>query len=284
MLFTFKILKLCMKIAVLFAVLSLILFTAGDAWLKVPSEKQGALITTLFITLFSSLILFAVSVFWKGSFGIYALGYSALSGLLMGTGLLLVLISLKKEQMSDTMSLIPVSYLVPVLWGTFVLHERINVYETIGTILIFAGTFFIMFKTLKLNFGLIPALMGNIFWGLQLIVFNYAVSNTSNYPLVGAFGNFISFLLMTVFLILKRSFNFKRKYVGHSLIIAALQSFALLSALIIEALNSMAIGFSVIAAEPALLTIIGYFVFEDRINAIQLLGVISMFVGLFILS
>jgi len=46
----------------------------------------------------------------------------------------------------------------------------------------------------------------------------------------------------------------------------------------------MVVGFSVIASEPALLTVIGYFVFKDRINALQLLGVFSMFVGLFILS
>ncbi len=273
-----------MENAVLFAIASLVLFTAGDAWLKVPSEKQGALKTTFFITLFSSVILFIISLFWKGSLGVYALGYSALSGLLMGTGLLLVLVSLEKEQVSDTMSLIPVSYLVPVLWGAFVLHEKIDYYDVIGAFLIFAGTFFIMFKTLKLNLGLVPALMGNVFWGLQLISFNYAVSSSSNYPLVGAFGNFISFLLILLFLLIIKGFAFDIKYVGHSFIIAALQSFALLSALLVEALNSIVVGFSVIAAEPALLTIIGYFVFKDRINVLQLLGVMSMFVGLFILS
>ncbi len=273
-----------MQSAVPFAIVSLILFTVGDAWLKIPSEKQGALKTTFFITLFSSAILFVVSVFWRGSFGIYALGYSALSGLLMGTGLLLVLVSLKKEQMSDTMSLIPVSYLVPVLWGAFVLHERIDDYKAIGAILIFVGTFFIMFKTLKLNLGLVPALMGNVFWGLQLIAFNYAVSKSSNYPLVGSFGNFVSFFVILLFLIIRSDYKFNMKYAIHSLLIAALQSFALLSALIVEALNSMVVGFSVIASEPALLTVIGYFVFKDRINALQLLGVFSMFVGLFILS
>ena len=273
-----------MTTAVLFALLSLILFTAGDAWLKVPSERQGALKTTFFITLFTAIILFVISIFWKGTLNASSIEFSTISGFFWGAGLLFVLISLEKEQMSDTMSLIPVSYLVPVLWGSLVLHESINVYEVAGVVLIFMGTFFIIFKTLKLNFGLIPALMGNIFWGFQLVAFNYAVSSSSNYPLVGAFGYLISFLLILVFVILRKSFDFDKRYISQSFIIALLLSFALLSALIVEAYKYMVVGFSVVAAEPALLTLIGYFVFKDRINAIQLLGVLSMFVGLFILS
>lgn len=273
-----------MEKAVLFAVASLIFFTIGDAWLKIPSEKQGALKTTFFITFFSSVVLFILSLFWKGPFGIRAIEYSALSGIFMGTGLLFVLISLEREQMSDTMSLIPVSYLVPVLWGAFVLHESVNVYDEIGAVLIFTGTFFIMFKTLKLNLGLVPALIGNMLWGLQLVSFNYAVLYTRNYPLAGSFGNFVSFLFILIFITIRKEYSFDYKFVWQTFAISVLQSLALLSALIVESLKSVVIGFSVVATEPALLTLMGYFIFKERITVLQMLGVASMFVGLFMLA
>jgi len=88
-----------------------------------------------------------------------------------------------------------------VIFGSVALHETVTYVSWTGIVLIFAGSVTIMFKEINFYRALLPAIIGNIMWGLQFITFNCALQFFTNYLMVAATGSSVALLIVFCMLI-----------------------------------------------------------------------------------
>jgi len=271
--------------AILAGILTLALYTSGDIIIKRPSEKAGSAPVSLIVSLSSAFILALLSLFYPfSSLSPFSLAYTIVAGITMGLGTILVLKSLESEQVSDTMSMVAISYIIPVLYGALALRESLSTISWAAISLIFLGSALIAFKEMKFNRALLPAIIGNIFWGFQFIAFNFALKYCSNFLFDGAVASAVSALIVLIYASATSGIRAKANYATESALAGIILAFSLAGALYLVQNRSMAIGLSIVAAEPALVTLFGKLIYRDRLNAAQIAGVLMAVSGILLLS
>src|SRR5208283_4411978 len=84
--------------------------------------------------------------------------------------------SLETEQVSNTMVLFEISPVIIVLIGIFVLSERLTFLEGMGMLAVFFGALFVTTNVrVRFNRKLLPAIFGNLSWGISTLLILYAV-------------------------------------------------------------------------------------------------------------
>ncbi len=271
--------------AIAAGILTLALYTSGDLIIKRPSEKAGSVPVSLIVSMSSAVFLALLSLFYPFSFPPpVSLVYSIIAGVTMGLGTLFVLKSLESEQVSDTMSMVAISYIIPVIFGVLVLREFVPEISWAGIALIFLGSAIIAFKEMKFNRALLPAILGNVFWGFQFIAFNFALKYYGDFLMVAAFGSAVSVLIVLLYAYARSSFRIRALYASESAIAGIILAFSLAGALYLVLNRTMAIGLSIVAAEPALVTLFGKLIYRDRVNAAQIAGMLMAVFGILLLS
>jgi drug/metabolite transporter (DMT)-like permease len=265
-------------------IFTLILYTFGDLLIKRPSEKAGSVPVSLVVSASSTSILILLSIFTGFWISGEALFFSALTGILMGMGTLLVLKSLESEQVSDTMSMVAISYAIPVIFGSVALHETVPYVSWTGIALIFAGSVTIMFKEMNFNRALLPAIMGNVMWGLQFITFNYALQFSTNYLLVAATGSAVALLIVFSYTYLKSETAIDDLFKLEAAIAGIALGLGLAGALYLILNHTVTLGLSIVAAEPALITLFGKIIYKDKINTLQVGGIAVAMAGILLVT
>ncbi|MGC9209431.1 MAG: EamA family transporter [Nitrososphaeria archaeon] len=264
-------------------ILTLLLYTTGDMLIKRPSERIGFLTTSLITSLSSALTVFLLLRLTDEPLGPFKFLSAVEAGAFMGAGTLLVLKSLEIEQVSDTMAFVAISYAVPVIFGAVVLKEMMSVLQLSGALLTFAGSFAVAFKNVKFNWSLFPAMLGNVFWGLQFVAFSYAVSQGD--VLAPAFvASLVGLATVAAYGLASRGLKKPDSSAALALLAGAALGLGLISALYIVSMKSMSLGFTVVAAEPALVTLLGRLVYRDRINVVQVVGIFIASIGILLLT
>jgi len=265
-------------------ILTLALYTGGDLLIKRPSEKAGSVPVSLIVSASSWASLVILSFFTNLHISEMALFFSALTGILMGTGTLLVLKSLESEQVSDTMSMVAISYAIPVIFGAIVLHETLPYDSWAGIALIFSGSAIIAFKEMKFNMALLPAVTGNVILGLQFIAFNYALQFSTNFLVIAATGSAVALLIVFSYAHLKSETVIERLYGLEAMIAGILMGLGLAGALYLILNHTVTLGLSIVAAEPALITLFGKIIYKDKINMLQMAGITIAMAGILLVT
>jgi len=265
-------------------ILTLLLYTLGDLLVKRPSQKAGSVPVSLVVSASSASILIILSSFTGFWIPGGALFFSSLTGILMGIGTLLVFKSLESEQVSDTMSMVAISYAIPVIFGSVALHEKVSYISWIGIVLIFAGSATIMFKEMNFNSALLPAIIGNIMWGFQFITFNYALKFSTNYLMVAATGSSVALLIVFLYAYLKSETAIDDLSKLEASLAGIALGLGLAGALYIILNHTMTLGLSIVAAEPVFVTLFGKIIYKDKINKLQAVGIAVAMAGILMLT
>lgn len=272
------------KAEIFAGILTLLLYTLGDLLVKRPSQKAGSVPVSLVVSASSASILIILSSFTGFWIPSGALFFSALTGILMGIGTLLVLKSLESEQVSDTMSMVAISYAIPIIFGSVALHEKVSYISWIGIVLIFAGSATIMFKEMNFNSALLPAIIGNIMWGFQFITFNYALKFSTNYLTVAATGSSVALLIVFSYAYLKSETAIDDLSKLEASLAGIALGLGLAGALYIILNHTMTLGLSIVAAEPVFVTLFGKIIYKDKINKLQAVGIAVAMAGILMLT
>ncbi len=273
------------NVAITAGIFTLALYTSGDLIIKRPSERAGSVPVSLVVSLSSAAFLILLSYFfYSTAVPPISLIYSIIAGIMMGFGTLLVLKSLESEQVSDTMSMVAISYIIPVVFGILILRETVPGISWLGIVLIFTGSAVIAFKEMKFNNALLPAVFGNVFWGFQFIAFNYALRYSNDFLVVAATGSAMSLFIIFLYAYVKSNIRIKTPYALESMLAGIILSFSLAGALYLVLNHTITVGLSIVAAEPALVTLFGKLIYRDRVNIAQIAGVLMAVLGILFLS
>ncbi|MGC8558214.1 MAG: EamA family transporter [Nitrososphaeria archaeon] len=265
-------------------ILTLMLYTFGDILIKRPSEKAGSVPVSLVVSASSTVVLILLSIFTDFWISYRALFFSALTGILMGTGTLLVIKSLESEQVSDTMSMVAISYAIPVIFGSVALHEAVPYVSWVGIVLIFVGSVTIIFKEMKFNVALLPAATGNALWGLQFITFDYALQFSANFLVIAAIGSTVALLIVFSYAYFKSDIAIYGLYRLEAAVAGVAMGLGLAGALYLILNHIVTLGLSIVAAEPALITLFGKIIYKDKINIIQMAGIAVAMAGILLVT
>ncbi len=273
-----------LDVALEVSLFTLFSYTAGDLISKNPSQKIGSLPTTL-LALGSSFVLFSFLLILRGfSMPLSSCLYSVIAGLFFAGGLLFSFKPLESEQVSDTLAMVGFAYIVPVVFAAVYLKERVPLLSYVGVLLILTGSTIIAFKKNKFNKMLIPAIIGNIMWGIQFIFFNYALKASSNYIDVAFVSSFVGFSVALVYSFFKSKVFINFKYASQAILSGILLALGILGSIYMIMIRVMVLGLSIVASEPAFITLLGKIVYKDVINKPQLLGVIMAISGIFLIT
>lgn len=276
---------------ILAALLTLLFFSIGDTLSKPSSEKLGHKLSAAIIV-GSGMIPLGISLFFihPNVFGLGVLFFGVLAGVLTAVGFLLVFKSLETQQVTNTMALVNIQYASVILFGAFALGESISSFQLTGLLLIFLGVILVtVTKSFKLNFKLVPALLGMLFWGLDLIVIVYALTLYQNSTTMISFISRIAggaFLFLYLIYVIRSGKNKQElpkenlpKKIGLAVVAGSFDGLALVMITFVTLFKSVEIGGAVMALEPVLIAIYGYFLYKDRLHPAQFLGVLIAVAG-----
>ncbi|MDG6930036.1 MAG: DMT family transporter [Nitrososphaerota archaeon] len=239
---------------------------------------------SLVVSASSAAFLTILSFLFYSVIQLISLVFSIITGIMMGAGTLLVLKSLESEQVSDTISMVAISYVIPVVFGALVLQENVPGFSLLGIVLIFAGSAVIAFKEMKFNSALLPAVFGNILWGFQFITFDYALQYSSNLVVIAATGSVIALLIVFLYAYIKSDFKIKKPYAIEATLAGIILGLSLSGALYLVLNHIITLGLSIVATEPALVTLFGKLIYKDRVNTAQIAGVLLAVLGIILVG
>lgn len=274
------------------ALFALIFFSIGDTLSKSASEKLGHKLSAAVIVS-AGIIPIGISLLFihPNLVNLGVIFFGILAGAFTAIGFLFVFKSLETEQVTNTMSLVNIQYASVIIFGALALSETLSLFQLGGLLLIFAGGALVVFtKGFKINLKLVPAILGMLFWGLDIIVIVYALTL---YPSAPSTISFFSRLLGGSFLFLFLLFTLKGKPIkldskpkeniakrfAMALIAGTFDGLALLMITFVTLYKSVEIGGALLAFEPVLIAIYGYFLYKDRLIPLQLLGIAIAVLG-----
>lgn len=275
---------------ILAAAIAMLFFAFSDTLAKKVSSKLGSYESSLLI-IGAGLIPLAASLFLvhPNVFSPTVVLVSIIAGVFLAGGFLFVYKSLETEQVTNTMVLLNLQYVLIVLFGMFVLSEKISLFQAASLIIIFAGVLLVtVTRDLKLNRMLLPAVIGNLCWTIALVILSYLITNYMGASTGAVFiTRLISFVVAAAFFAFlvkrktKRSNSRRLKALGFSLPVATgiFDGVGQLAFVFIILYKSVALGGAVLALEPVLVAIFGYFLYRDRLTHLQLIGMTLAILG-----
>ncbi|MEM4109607.1 MAG: hypothetical protein QXQ65_06395 [Conexivisphaerales archaeon] len=273
-----------------FGTFALIFYTVSDLLVKYPAAKMGnraASIITIGVSNIPIVIALALTAN-SVHFTYMVVPLSAISGICLGGGTLMVLKSLESQQVTNTMALIELGLVLTVIYGILVLHEPERILGYAGVASIFAGSLLVSTKGLSINTKLIPAMVGNIIWGGQFLAIYYAISYTDNILLPALISSLTAVVTIELYALLFGGHHFHYKpgmrkslYVG--IISGAFLGLGLIAVMFIMKFHVLPTGMSLIAIEPVFITLLGVVFYKDSISRVQALGVVLATLGAILL-
>jgi len=214
---------------------------------------------------------------------------SVISGIFLALGFLLVYKTLETEQVANTMVLLNIEFIVVVLFGIFALSEALPPLEMAALVTIFIGAFLVsLSKSMKFNRKMIPAVIGNVFWGLSFVVVAPYVytdhSASTAFFFVARLSAFIGLLIYLLVLARVRKASLfahnvnKKEYLltGFTGILDGLGQGSLVFLVIY---NVAALGGAILAIEPAVVAMLGFLLYKERLTHLQFAGMLIALLG-----
>ncbi|MGA3021072.1 MAG: DMT family transporter [Candidatus Micrarchaeales archaeon] len=284
-----------LSLGLISALVSLIFISFSDALLKKVSVAFGGYISSLAIGL-SIPTLFLVFILIPSTITSIILLLCLVAGIAVAAGYVFILISLETEQASNTWALVNIAYVPIVLMGIFVLQQSVNLIQLMSIVLIFVGSALVTItKDIKFNKSLVPAIFGNLLFGIFNVVTIYEISQ---YTYAASAVYFITWSIAFVALIVYGWVTSRLKLGSRILKINKNKKTAILFALaggLVIGISQTAwifailykfvtIGGALLATEPILVVIICYFMYKEKLTLLQGVGIIVSVLGTIILS
>ena len=214
---------------------------------------------------------------------------SLLAGAFLGTGYALYYKSLETEQVTEVSSIGEIQPALLLLFGVFILQERINVVEIAGIFAIFIGSFLILrTRGLEINRMMIPVIAANILWVVYWILMDYAITLYGGYSFPLLIARSLGFVLMLAYVLATGSIegsNTHNLSRGKNIVIMMLITSGMLDSLMnisfgfVVGVGLVAMGSAILATSPMVIALFGKLFYKDRIRRLQKIGLVLAVAG-----
>lgn len=282
-----------LSLGIILAIGSMLVIAVVDTLLKKVTVAAGTYFTsTLFAGLAIIPLLFIIIAVPPTSVAPIYIALTVLGGLAYALGLILVLKSLETEQASNTWALSNIGIVPLILLGVLVLAEPISLIEILGmAVVIFGSLMITVTKDMKINRKLLPAIAGNVLFAVYFILTTYSVSQSQNaysviFPLAYAvalaallaYGSATSKLL-PAYRKLKRA-----RLLPLAISLGLLGGVSQLLWLFVVVLKTVALGGAIQVLEPAIVVVLAYLMYREKLTPLQGIGIAVSLVGAFVVS
>ena len=278
------------------AIITVFCFTFGDVIAKRVSVDLGNRRTALYIVGAGVIPLIAAFIVLQPQFTITIALISVAGGFFLAAGYPLVYKSLETEQATNTWVLLNLPAAVVVLIGIFALKEQISVIESFAVIAIFFGVLLVtVTKKMEFNSKLLPAVAGNLCWATFFAIMIFEINSYNASP-VGIFflARGFGFLWLLAYYKLFTKKTEKKDRVKEKAVKMSNKLLGVVSGIFdgvgqtafafIIFYNFVALGGAITATEPALVLILSYFVYKERVTIMQFIGLMVSVIGAVALS
>lgn len=284
-----------LQIGIAAALSATLLWSAANLIGKRLAATMGNLKTSLIVIPVGILPLLAYLLATGGvSISAYATIAAVVSGAFLFLGFMMGYKALETEQLTKAYTLSEIQPAILVMFGIFVLGQRLTTVELAAIALIFIGGFLVITTDgFKINRRLLPAIASTIFFSAFWLLINYSIGHSSNPMMPLTIGRTIGSILVFGYFFSKTTPQKTKFKIGKGAA-ATLLMLALLAGLVDGAgdlsfgialfHNFITIGSALTALAPMVVAIASYFVYKDRLTGLQLAGFLVMVVGAVALS
>lgn len=279
------------------ALISVFSFSLGDSIGKRVSVSYGNYRSAIFIIGIGIIpLLIALLLARPSSIGLQILALSFTASVFFALGYIFVYKSLETEQASNTWVLVNIPAAFLVIFGTLSLHETVSPAQVFSIIMVFIGATLVTITTeLKINRRLMPALLGNTFWAIFLVIIAYAISKYADDSALFFFmARLLAFVEVGLYyylfvkpreVTLKGKVVKKKPYRGISAVCTGLLD-GIAQAVFVPVilLRFVALGGAILALEPAIVLPFSYIFYKERLTSLQFAGMVMSIAGAVTLS
>lgn len=276
------------------ALIVVLSFTFGDTIAKKVATKFGNYLTALFVNGFGIIPLFIATLLLPpANFSPYLLVVSVIAGFFLVLGSVLAYKSLETEQAADTWVFLNIPAAAIVIFGITFLGEHISLLQLVCVVFIFVGiTMVTITRHFKFNKSLVPALMANISWTVFVLLLLYSVTSTAT--VTGLFflvARTAGFLMLLVYTISTGKLDKRAKALAlhpnlRALSAGVFDGMGQTGYIFLVLLQFVAIGAAISATEPALVAVLGFMMYREKLANWQKAGLVisvaaAVILGLF---
>lgn len=259
--------------------------TAGVIVKKLAS-KYGNMVAA-FMVAFTNIVLMGTLLVIIKNFSISAnlVAMSLAAGVLSAIGYLFFYKSLEKQQASNTFATIEIQVALLAAYGILVLHESMEAQKLLAIVMVVFGVFLVSYeKGHKVNKGLIPAMIANVFWALGWITVSYPISHTSNSILpvwIGFISN-ISVISLVILVSERRRKNLsKLGFSGFALgmVVGIFSATGNIIYSVLISVKQLVFGTVIANTTPAIVATFAHFAYHDKLTRLQIIGLVIVVAG-----
>ncbi len=268
---------------------------------KVIAPRIGTYRTAALVVSAGILPMLIIFLIFPTTLTLYNILISVGAGVALAAGYILFYKSVESQNISNIGGIDLLQPAVLVIFGIFILSEPINAVQILGTLIVFVGIALISEKRNgKFNRKLLPAALGNISWAFYWVILSYAISSSSQYVLpllISRTTAAIITVFALMFLIETKSgdkFRQSKKTSAIKLSLAVLIILGVTEAIfdssgnivfgIVISNNVIALGAVLTALEPAFIAFCAHFIFKERLNKVQTLGLAAAIAGALLIA
>jgi bacterial/archaeal transporter family protein len=286
---------MAISLGVIFGLISMVGFGLSNAISKIPSTKIGSRRTIFYRNAIMSLVLFIILLFFISE-SVFSLPYVIYVVIIAFIGYFQLALRLKAvqyEKVGLVTSVSKVSIIIAVLLSVIFYNERLSLLKILAIILVTIGILGISLKIneiRRLRFvlnskAILLALISAIMGGFTIFLFKVPIMVIG--PFLAAFllEFFIFTFSFTHLKLTKSVIKFPSKKVFYSIIIMSLLGVVgMLFMTMGLKVTDVTIVVSLSLASPFVTTLYGRLVFKEKLNFIQYVSMIFIFMGVIIVS
>ena len=282
------------------AILAMVLWTISGTINKKVATGLGTHVSAFLYVLVSLIpVLIATMIIGIYSISPFGIETAVVAGVFLAVGFIFGFKALSTENLSSVSALQEIMPALLLLFGLFILGERINQVQSAGIIIIALGTLMtIITEKLEINTRMIPAILAVVSWAIYWMIISYSVISAKTFALPILISRVISLPVTLIYLLSDRdavsslaslpSRIRTNRTAAVLLILVSIASFADASGDTIFGITSgssvLAIGAALVALQPMVVSFLAFVIYKDKLTKLQLIGLIVMLVGALILS
>ena len=264
-----------------------IIWSISTVMEKRVSSKAGTALTSAMLAGLGVLPMLIAYLLYPAQLGEYELLLSIGSGIFFAIGALLFYKALETEQVSNTSASGFVQPALIIAFSILFLHEHLSLLQMLSGITIVAGVLLVITtKEFKINKKILPALFANASWAIYWILASSAILASGSASSTLLLSRVTTFVILAgmYFVITKPKGSNKRVQLGATVLaIGCVAGFLdgagnLVFGLLVNQ-NLVAVASLFITIQPLAITLIAYFVYKERLTAIQSAGMAIAIIG-----
>ncbi len=282
------------------AILAVILWTVSGTINKRVATGLGTHLSAFLYVLISIIpVLIATTILGVYSISFFGIWTAVIAGIFLAVGFILGFRALQTENLSSVSALQEIMPATLLLFGLFILGEKINTVQFAGIAPIFLGTLMIITtEKLEINKKMLPAVLAVVAWSIYWMIISYSVISADTYALPILISRLVSLPVVLVYLLSDKAAVSSLKSlpsrlsgsrtIAVLLILVSIASLSDASGDTIFGITSgspvLAIGAALVALQPMAVSFLAFVIYKDKLTRLQLYGLLVMLIGALVLS